>query len=223
MSSHDPPSRCGSSRTPRRARSGRAARRVRGGIEAYKVHFVGLQYTSCRLLFCNSPQLFAYAMKDYDELRRVAYQRTKALRVAFRRAKTLTIAQNCKELHTNLGWAQMKEKRYGDGRVCVICRLDTLQVWVTQGRSLRSFYDKHQAALPISYSHFTRLAKTYLPDSTPYRPSKVRSATSRAQPPPTPAAANPVAASTSLSRSNASMGKFKRFEYDPLSDISQLI
>ena len=117
----------------------------------------------------------------------------------------------------------MNEKRYGDGRAAVICRLDTLRTWIAEGRTLRSFYDQHQEVLPVSYSHFTRLAKTYLPDSTPHRRSKAQRATAPAQHQHARTAAKPVRDPTPASTPQAATERFKRFEYNPVPDTDQLI
>lgn len=60
------------------------------------------------------------------------------------------------------GSRKRTERRYGDGRAAFLGHVEAIQKWVDEGRTLRSYYDDHAAALGITYSTFIRHARTYL-------------------------------------------------------------
>ena len=53
-------------------------------------------------------------------------------------------------------------RRYGDGRASFLGRLEAVQRWIDEGRTLRSYYDDHADVLEVSYSQFVRHARTFL-------------------------------------------------------------
>jgi hypothetical protein len=89
-------------------------------------------------------------------------------------------------------------RRYGDGRAAFLGLVEKLQKWVSEGRTIRAFYDQHQADLPISYPQFTRHARTYIEKPVAKRkPHAIQSNSQPTQTPPTrpkPAAQKPGAA-----------------------------
>lgn len=60
------------------------------------------------------------------------------------------------------GSGKRKERRYGDGRAAFLGHVEAIQKWVDEGRTLRSYYDDHEAALGITYSTFIRHARSFL-------------------------------------------------------------
>jgi hypothetical protein len=65
------------------------------------------------------------------------------------------------------GAAKKPVKRYGDGRAAFLGRVEAIQSWSDEGRTLRSYFDQ-AGDLGITYSQFVRHARTYL------RPSVTR-------------------------------------------------
>lgn len=52
-------------------------------------------------------------------------------------------------------------KRYGDGRAAFLGLVESIQRWIDEGRTLRSFFDQ-AGDLGITYSQFARHAGTYI-------------------------------------------------------------
>lgn len=67
------------------------------------------------------------------------------------------------------GGQRAGKRRYGDGRAAFLGHLEALRKWVAEGRTLKAFFDEHEAALGISYPQFTRHARTYIEKPQPTR------------------------------------------------------
>ena len=67
------------------------------------------------------------------------------------------------------GGQRTGKRRYGDGRAAFLGHLEALRKWVEEGRTLKAFFDEHEAALGISYPQFTRHARTYIDNPKPTR------------------------------------------------------
>lgn len=67
------------------------------------------------------------------------------------------------------GGQRAGKRRYGDGRAAFLGHLEALRKWVEEGRTLKAFFDEHEAALGISYPQFTRHARTYIEKPKPTR------------------------------------------------------
>ncbi len=103
---------------------------------------------------------------------------------------------------------QSPRKAWGIGRIAILARLETITEELRQGLSLTMIYDRHQAALGVSYRAFCKLVRRYAgevrpavrrqrPDEAPSPPPILVAA---APPPPTPIAPTPSTGGPSHAR-----------------------
>ena len=76
---------------------------------------------------------------------------------------------------------------WGTGRIAFVALLDTIRVEMGQGMLLTTIFDRHKAALGISYSAFCKLVARHADDAKPLRrrPTVVTQPPSPAPAPPT--------------------------------------
>ena len=97
---------------------------------------------------------------------------------------------------------QSPRKVWGIGRIAILARLETITEELRQGLSLTMIYDRHQAALGVSYRAFCKLVRRYAgevrpavrrqrPDEAPSPPSPPPILVAAAPPLPTPIAPTP--------------------------------
>lgn len=77
---------------------------------------------------------------------------------------------------------------WGTGRIAFVSRLDTIRAEIGQALPLTAVYDRHKAALGISYSGFCKLVARYADDAKPLKSRSAVIAASAPSPPPAPPA-----------------------------------
>lgn len=120
----------------------------------------------------------------------------------------------------------------GDALAAVLAQLDAIEQWQASKRTLKSYFETHQDALPMKYEHFVRSVArfrkegrpthdrtkpTVAPEAIPTRPVEPA-----ARPDSSPARLTDPAPGSEKPESPAT-GKFGRFDYDPTPDPSKLI
>lgn len=75
---------------------------------------------------------------------------------------------------------------WGTGRIAFVALRDTIRAEIAQGLLLTTIFDRHKAALGVSYSAFCKLVARYADDAKPlrHRPTAVAKAHSPAPIPP---------------------------------------
>jgi hypothetical protein len=77
---------------------------------------------------------------------------------------------------------------WGVGRVAFVALLDTIRSEIGQGLLLTTIYDRHKAALGISYSGFCKLVARYADDAKPLKRRPVGIVANAPSPAPVPPA-----------------------------------
>ena len=106
---------------------------------------------------------------------------------------------------------QSPRKAWGIGRIAILARLETITAELRQGLSLTMIYDRHQAALGVSYRAFCKLVQRYAgevrpavrrqrPDEAPSPPSPPPILVAAAPPLPTPIVPTPSTGGPSHAR-----------------------